>query len=195
MSRTHSLDKGFTLIELLVVIAIIGALSSIVVASLAAARDRANDAKRLTDIRAVQTALELYASTYNSYPSTGNLWSSKCSSWPDRGNGNVIPGLVPTYIPLVPSDPAMDATNNSCCYVYRSNGTNYKFLVQGCPTSNYEMAQSLVDPKRDGGLNDCIVDGGTPWAWSVYSSGGTNPASTGAGTSSLTCPGGAATNW
>ena len=52
--------KGFTLIELLVVIAIIGMLSSVVLASLNSARAKGRDAKRLADLRAIATALELY---------------------------------------------------------------------------------------------------------------------------------------
>ncbi|QSH39707.1 type II secretion system protein [Candidatus Kaiserbacteria bacterium] len=58
MNRQKS-QRGFTLIELLVVIAIIGMLSSVVLASLNSARESARDARRLADIRQIQTALEL----------------------------------------------------------------------------------------------------------------------------------------
>jgi prepilin-type N-terminal cleavage/methylation domain-containing protein len=58
--------KGFTLIELLVVIAIIGLLASIVLVSLNTARQKARDSRRLTDIRQVALALELYADSNNS---------------------------------------------------------------------------------------------------------------------------------
>ena len=52
-------ERGFTLIELLVVIAIIGLLSSVVLSSLNSAREKSRDARRLSDIKQLQTALEL----------------------------------------------------------------------------------------------------------------------------------------
>lgn len=169
MSHT-SPSKGFTLIELLVVIAIIGILSSVVLASLSTAKNKANDAKRMTDLHAIQTALEMYAADNNAYPVT-NTWSSRCNAWPDQASGDVIPGLVPKYLPKMPSDPAMDAAANTCCYLYYSNGKDYKLLDHNCPTINYQSAKSLIDPARDGGANSCIVDGTSVWSWAVYSEG------------------------
>ena len=58
------MKRGFTLIELLVVIAIIGLLSSIVLASLNTAREKARDAKRQGDLHSLQTAIETYYTTY-----------------------------------------------------------------------------------------------------------------------------------
>lgn len=62
--------KGFTLIELLVVIAIIGILASVVLASLNSARVKARDTKRVTDLRTIQLALEVYYDANNEYPDT-----------------------------------------------------------------------------------------------------------------------------
>jgi len=60
--------KGFTLVELLVVIAIIGLLSTLAVVSLNSARSKAKDAKRISDIKAIQTAEEMYLSESASNP-------------------------------------------------------------------------------------------------------------------------------
>lgn len=167
----QSSSKGFTLIELLVVIAIIGILSSVVLASLSTAKNRANDAKRMTDLHAIQTALEMYAVDNNAYP-VANPWSSKCPAWGgDQGAGNVIPGLVPKYLPKMPNDPAMDTAANTCCYLYYSNGKEYKLLDHNCPTINYQSAKSLIDPARDSGSNACTVDGTSIWSWAVYTPG------------------------
>jgi prepilin-type N-terminal cleavage/methylation domain-containing protein len=61
-------NKGFTLIELIVVIAIIGILSSVVLASISTARERARDGARKAMIKQVMNALELYAVDYGNYP-------------------------------------------------------------------------------------------------------------------------------
>jgi len=52
MDTSKNTSKAFTLIELLVVIAIIGLLSSVVLASIGDMREKARDAKRLSDIAA-----------------------------------------------------------------------------------------------------------------------------------------------
>ena len=63
-------NRGFTLIELLVVIAIIGLLSSIVMASLNTARMKGRDSARITDVKQIQLALELYFESCREYPAT-----------------------------------------------------------------------------------------------------------------------------
>ncbi len=60
--------SGFTLVELLVVIAIIAILATLAIVALQQARKSARDAKRIADIRQMQTALELYYNDWGQYP-------------------------------------------------------------------------------------------------------------------------------
>ena len=62
--------KGFTLIELLVVVAILGLLATIVAVSLTSARARARDARRVSDVRQIELALELYYAANQEYPTS-----------------------------------------------------------------------------------------------------------------------------
>ena len=64
---------GFTLIELLVVIAIIGLLSTLSILALNTARARARDAKRIADVKQIQTALEMYYNDTGAYPDTASV--------------------------------------------------------------------------------------------------------------------------
>jgi len=65
-------NKGFTLIELLVVIAIIGLLSSVILTSLSAARAKARDSARVSQLGELQKAYELYYAGHGCYPAVGS---------------------------------------------------------------------------------------------------------------------------
>lgn len=64
-------NRGFTTIELLVVVVIIGLVITLSVLALGSARQKSRDAKRVTDIKQIQTALQLYHSLHNAYPLSG----------------------------------------------------------------------------------------------------------------------------
>ena len=66
--KKYSDSKAFTLIEILVTVAIISLLSSIVFASLSAAREKAVYVKAKEELRTVETAVELSRLSNGSYP-------------------------------------------------------------------------------------------------------------------------------
>lgn len=109
--------KGFTLIELLVVIAIIGLLSTLAVVALGSAREKARDSKRLSDLKQVQTALELYYTDNNGYPtSTVTLGSTNAACL--NSSGFTTAGCANAYMGQVPSDPG------SGTYAYSASSSN-----------------------------------------------------------------------
>jgi len=71
-SRPHPLHEqsGFTLIEIMVVVVIIGILASLVAPSVMRRIDEANVVKAKQDIRAYETALNLYRMDNFRYPTT-----------------------------------------------------------------------------------------------------------------------------
>jgi prepilin-type N-terminal cleavage/methylation domain-containing protein len=96
---------GFTLIELLVVVAIIGVLSSVILASLNAARAKARDARRISDFEQIRTALNLYASDNSgSFPSAGGYYTS----WSGCGSSDwqTLATILHPYISTLPLDPS-----------------------------------------------------------------------------------------
>ncbi len=117
--------KGFTLIELLVVIAIIGLLSTLAVVALGSARQKARDSKRLSDIKQVQTALELYYTDANSYPTTSvavALGSTGYTCLDTNGWSSAPCTGATIYMGLVPAEP----TPGVASYMYASpTGTAY----------------------------------------------------------------------
>ncbi len=120
-------NKGFTLIELLVVIAIIGLLATVVMTSLNQARKKGRDARRVADIDAIRSALELYYDAHGSYPSTAS--------------GTAV--LVPDYMSVVPTDP-----NTQQAYTYESDGKTY-VLAATLESDTHKALQSDYDDSID----------------------------------------------
>lgn len=192
----QSFKKGFTFIELLVAFSIIGVLMTIVFAGASATRKSARVAQRVSEMKKVQSALDLYYAKYKAYPSTlpwwGGAtggWRSVCNTWKGTGQDQVTSAndvikdlptgrlLVPDYIASMSNDPQMDAVNSTSCYLYKSDGADYAFLdhqvteLASGPGATYAKYPELYDYHRDGGQNVNILDGSNFWAWKVSSPG------------------------
>ena len=125
MKKTNK--KAFSLVELLVVIAIIGILATLAVISLQGARKGARDAKRIANIKQIQTALELYFNDQGQYPSSLNFGQGKIES----------PSTVyMENLPLAPSP-----SDGTC-----ANDNTYQYSVTGEDNGSYQISFCLGSP-------------------------------------------------
>ena len=146
--------KGFTLIELLVVIAIIGILSSVVLASLNSARQKSRDARRISDLKQIQLAVELYFDSCDQYPVVLDVaQATGCTGSTSLGD----------FLRPMPIDPVTDAI-----YYYQSIGVSGTLTVCvdyhiGALLENEDntVLDSDADLTADPG-NPCT--GSDPWA-------------------------------
>ena len=120
--------KGFTLIELLVVIAIIGLLSTLSIVALNSARARSRDARRVSDVKQIQTALEMYYNEMSFYPAalvTGNAIK-----------GTLYGAASSTYMTAFPAppSPANDGVCNvaSTSYIYAQTDSGASYTLKYC---------------------------------------------------------------
>lgn len=170
--------NGFTLIELLVVIAIISIISSVVLASLSAARVKARDARRISDIKQITIALELYFDTNGYYPGVYQNWAGRCTAAPcwdinaynasnNTGWAALATDLAP-YLSKLPSDPinngpGTDLGNDNLCtpwmsgcyvYVYGNVGRFGVNPINAAVTriNTYDLVAQLED---DGNPSAC----------------------------------------
>ena len=132
--------KGFTLIELLIVIAIIGVLATLLMVNFVGVRQRARDAQRKSDLRQIQSAMELYRSDQGSYPTS----LPACNTTSLALNGT-------TYMQTIPCDPLGGS------YTFSSDGTTYSIIA---------CLENLNDNQKDT-TNVAPCTGTTNWSYTV----------------------------
>lgn len=109
MNKFH-LKKGFTLIELLVVISIMAILSSIVLTSLASAREKARVSELVQNLKQFQIALEVYKEATGKYPyedSPSDPFMYSVGGGGDEITANLVnipnqPSFIPDFIASAP---------------------------------------------------------------------------------------------
>ena len=66
-----NMENGFTLIELMIVIAIIGILAAVAIPKLTGVKGRANISAVQSELKSLQSSLEMYYIDHGSYPTGG----------------------------------------------------------------------------------------------------------------------------
>jgi len=139
-------QTAFTLVELLVIIAIIGILSTFVVVSLSGARSRSRDVKRISDVKTIQTALQLYSASFGSYPEIITA-----------GDSIINPSNGTPYLAAVPSNPVPrnegSCTNSDYTYIRTSPSSYY---ICFCLANNSGSIKAGINAlSSDGKVSDC----------------------------------------
>lgn len=148
------MKKAFTLIELLVVIAVIALLSTLSVVALSSARAKSRDARRLSDIKQIQTALDMYLDSAGTYPSSLTT-----------GSPLSYGGMV--FLASVPGDPM---GSNQYGYTPTSSGYTLDFALEtksaGYEPGNYQATPSGImgggggsTPPQTWVCGDDLIDG------------------------------------
>ncbi len=149
-------QQGFTLIELLVVIAIIGLLASVVLLALNSARAKSRDAKRVADVRQMQSALELYFNDCNSYPAAATaqvIETMKLQQGTAAVSGGNCTGTTgfqtaatatsgTAYITSIPVAP-LPADNPSGSSTCTATNNKYTYTAAAVPNSSYTLTFCL----------------------------------------------------
>lgn len=162
--------KGFTLIELLVVIAIIGLLATMAVVGFSGAQVKARDAKRISDMKQIYNALELYVDEYGHYPIPASTWASfDAPSYSgvaitSPAAANLTAALQP-WLGTSVGDPKRTASAGSG-YLYRTanSGADYCIMVYLTPENLNNYPATYWNPLRCGGVDAngvCNVAGTT----------------------------------
>jgi len=138
--------KGFTLIELLVVVAIIGLLSSVVLASLNGAREKAKIARAKMDMNQIRIAMEFFLDDRGELPPIGDSCPA-CTNPCDPTWSLVIDALVGGK--YLSSRIDKDPWGNYYCY-----DDNYKV-----PACNYDTPLWSMGPN---GSRDTSWGNGPP---------------------------------
>ena len=129
--------SGFTLIEIIVVVVIIGLLAAVIAPNVFQQVDDARSKKTLSDIRAIESALNLYRLDNFNYPSTEQgiqAWVSQPSGSPEARNWK-----KGGYLPRLPVDPW---------------GNEYQYLVPGSSGGSFDLYSLGADGKVGGDDNN-----------------------------------------
>ena len=116
-------NRGFTLIELLVVISIIAMLASIVLNAVSASRAKGRDAKRVQELRTIQTAMISYYLSTGTMPANQTPCCGYCDNQSNFMQELVTAGLLPGGVPKSP------AGANYCYYNYGAGSSPGALLV------------------------------------------------------------------
>lgn len=152
----NSTTKGFSLIELLIVIAIVGVVSALLMANFVGIRQKARDSDRKSNVRQIQSGLELHFADQSFYPTQGNAYGS--NAWLNNTacptSSSLFAGGA-TYMQLIPCDPGgIGAWNSGNYYYFSADGATYDLVA--CLENPNDSDSVASFPGLPVGNTDCL---------------------------------------
>lgn len=125
--------RGFTLIEVLTVIAILGIIALLVFGNFIRSLKKARDSRRKQDLNQIRTALDVYYSVHEVYPTAteppGLVWGGTLT------DGNRV------FMQKIPSD-----VNANLNYVYQSRDSGDAFVLYSCLENSEDIDYDKITP-------------------------------------------------
>lgn len=125
-------NKGFTIVELLIVIVVIAILAAITIVAFNGTQVRARDTARITKVKEISKAIELYQVDNGTYPQIldGLGWETVCGSqtesWGHCDRNKILADMLAPYMKIDPTS-LSNATQGNYWYHYTSQATdNYQ---------------------------------------------------------------------
>lgn len=142
--------SGFTIVELLIVIVVIGILAAIVIVAYNGIQASARDSGRISTLKNLQKAIELYNAKEGRYPpiahGRGDETTNACSSLTENwGHCDRLKTLTDALAPYAKFEPEQfsSATQGNYYYSYDSQSDD-----------NYQTYSIMVYLEGNGGAND-----------------------------------------
>ncbi len=164
-------SRAFTLIELLVVIAIIGILAGMLLPALAKAREKANNARSVSNLHQWALAINMYNDDWTEYYPYDGAPQSPCAS----GNTNAWFNVLPPYVGqktlcTLYSIGAPPTPRENSVWVDPSATNKSVNPTMGSPVFYYAMSSCLHEesstrrwiparPDDGSGQHDCLLRG------------------------------------
>jgi len=185
--------RGFTLIELMVVISLIALIASLLFTAIASVRAKVRDVQRVTTLKALQNALELYYHDHKAYvplnPDGGSGFWGFTYKW--RNTDGSCGGTIPNWAGIIRFDNSASVgfieTLADEGYISESVKTwndplqlglgsifNCRYIILGSEDDiddvqryflhcNMEVSNALS--KNDNGTHDTLYELGEPYHW------------------------------
>lgn len=156
-----SKQKGFTIVELLIVIVVIAILAAITIVAYNGIQGRARDSQRVSDLKTIVKALEIYKANNGSYPNP--VQTTNASGWEVSTTGtaatNFLSALVSTNgVSKIPIDPVNTGDPASLNPSRGANEYEYFYYLyaagsNGCDTTRgafYVLGATRMDTVASG---------------------------------------------